>query len=94
VKTTLTDAKIVMHEPARLVRKGIIRYPRGAIIRYDVTNNGTRAYALKVWDTVTRVMKPGGHDSFLVNWNYRGRYVYRTLFRGKPLGPKGLIEIY
>jgi hypothetical protein len=94
VKVTVTDKKLVVHEPAQFVRNGIIRYPRGAIIRYEATNKGTRAYAFKVWDSVTRVMRPRGNDSVLINWNYRGRFVYRTLFRGKPFGPKGVIEVY
>jgi hypothetical protein len=69
--------------------------PRGAVIRYAVTNKGTRPYVFKMWETVTSAIKPhGGHDSFLVNWNYRGRYLYETLYRGKPAGPHGFITIF
>jgi hypothetical protein len=95
VKVTLTNTSITIPKDRFSLHTTYPRLPRGAVIRYAVTNKGTRPYAFKMWDTVTTVLKPhGGRDSFLVNWNYRGRYEYETLFRGKPAGPHGFITIF
>jgi hypothetical protein len=28
-----------------------------------------------------------------VNWDYRGRFLYRTLYRGRPAGPHGSVTV-
>jgi hypothetical protein len=93
VKVLITDTKISIQKD-KFTRNGVSRLPRGAQIRYEMTNKGTKPYVLQIWTTKSGTMRPGGHDSFLINWNYRGRYVYRTLLRGRPAGPKGLIIIF
>lgn len=91
VNVTLTDAKI------RLSHKSdtsLTRLPRGAYIRYAITNRGTRRYVFKIWETKSGLVRPGGKDSLVINWNYRGRFAYLKLFHGKQVGPKGFITIY
>jgi hypothetical protein len=91
VNVTLTDTKI------RLSHKSdtsLTRMPRGAYIRYAIANRGTRRYVFRIWATQSSPLRPGGRDSLVVNWNYRGRFAYLKLFRGKPVGPKGYITIY
>jgi hypothetical protein len=92
-KVLITDTKISIQKDI-FTRNGVSRLPRGAVIRYEITNKGTKPYVLRIWHTTSRVMRPGGHDSFLINWNYRGRYLYLTLLRGRPAGPKGWIVIF
>jgi hypothetical protein len=93
VKVVVTDTKITIARD-RFTRNGVSRLPRGAQIRYSLTNKGTRPYAWRVWGASTPVMKPGGHESIFVNWQYRGTYRHELLFRGKPAGPKGRIVIF
>ncbi|MDP9337053.1 MAG: hypothetical protein M3Q30_27580 [Actinomycetota bacterium] len=93
VKVTLTDKTITIAKD-KFTRNGVSRLPRGAQIRYSVTNKGTRPYAWRVWGAATPVIKPGGRDSIFVNWQFRGTYRYELLFRGKPAGPKGHIVIF
>jgi hypothetical protein len=93
VKTVVTDKKIVIARD-QFTRHGIHRLPRGAQIRYAITNKGTRPYSLKVWETTSDVMKPGGHTAIFVNWLFRGTYRFFLLHRGRPVGPKGIIVIF
>jgi hypothetical protein len=93
VKVVLTDKAIaIAHD--KFTRNAQIRYPRGALIRYSVLNKGTHPYVFRVWGSNTAVIKPGARDSILINWNYRGRFAYEILLRGKPAGPKGSIIIF
>ena len=70
------------------------RYLRGAVIRYAVYNRGTRPYAFEIWGNATTPVAPGKKDTILVNWNTRGKFLYRTLYKHKPAGPKGYIVIF
>jgi hypothetical protein len=49
---------------------------------------------VRIWDNTTNVIRPGRFDTILLNWNYRGNYIYETLFHGKPVGPKGRVKIF
>ena len=91
---TLTNTAIVI--PPDKFSKGLKypRYPRGAAIQYKVINKGTRPYSEEIWDGKTTVIRPGHSDTILVNWNYRGVYLYKTLFNGKPAGPHGTVTIF
>jgi hypothetical protein len=94
VKTLVTDTHISISKD-KFTRHGVTRWPRGAQIRFEITNKGSKRYVLQIWSERTLPMRPhGGHDSMLVNWNYRGKYLYRTLVNGKPAGPKGWILIF
>ena len=93
VKTLVTDKKVEIARD-RFTRHGVSRLPRGAQIRYAITNKGTRPYALKVWETTSEVMKPGRHSAVFINWQFRGTYRYVLLYHGKPAGPKGIIVIF
>lgn len=93
IKVVLSDKSISIAKDL-FTRGTVARYPRGAIIRYVVTNKGSKPYVFKVWGTATGPIKPGGRDSLLVNWNYRGTYTYLTLYRGRPAGPRGRVEIF
>lgn len=93
VKVTVTDTTIKMPKD-RFTLHGVTRYPRGALIRYAVTNLGTRPYTFEIWGAKTLPIRPEHHDSILVAWNRRGTFVYRTLAGGRPAGPKGIIRIF
>jgi hypothetical protein len=85
-----------IHVPKdQFTKNGITRYPRGALIRYEFTNKGTKPYAVHVWGAETVVMKAnGGHATMLVNWQYRGEYHYWRVLRGKRLTPVGTVVIF
>jgi hypothetical protein len=78
----------------KFTRNGITRYPRGAEIRYEFTNKGTKPYAVFMWAADTLVMKPRGHQTIFVNWQYRGTYHYYRLLHGKRIAPVGTIIIF
>ena len=98
IKTTVTDTRVVLQRDRfntpRLTRRGTYRYPRGAQLRFAITNKGTRPYALKMWETTSPVMKPGGRNAIFVNWQFRGKYRYVVLYHGRPAGPEGVIVIF
>jgi hypothetical protein len=60
----------------------VAHYPRGAEVRYDVSNRGTRAYSLDILGSVTGRLAPGRQTTILVAWTHRGRFVFRALPRG------------
>jgi hypothetical protein len=79
----------------QFTRNGITRYPRGALIRYEFTNKGTKPYAVHMWAADTIVMKAhGGHATMLVNWQYRGDYHYWRILRGHRIAPIGTVIIF
>jgi|SRR5579862_3741741 len=83
-RLVLTDKTIDLSET---------RLPRGAMIRYTVINRGSRPYALQIGMARTLPIPPHGRVLLRVNWLYRGRFVYRTLYRGQPAGPHGLVSV-
>jgi hypothetical protein len=85
VPVLLTDKKIELTET---------RLRRGAIIRYQVVNHGSRPYAFQIWNARTRPIPPHGRTLIRVNWDYRGHFVYRTIYRGKPAGPQGSVNVF
>jgi hypothetical protein len=93
-----THPGIVYTIPAVLTDKTIklthAQVPRGTMIRYTVVNGGSRPYAFQIWKSKTRSIPPKGRALVRVNWDYRGRFVYRTLYRGKPAGPQGSVSVY
>lgn len=91
VNVTLTDNKIQLSHKSD---RSLTKLPRGAYIRYAITNRGTRRYVFRIWATQSAPVRPGRKDSLVINWNYRGRFAYLMLFRGRPVGPKGYITIY
>jgi hypothetical protein len=93
VKTTLTPTGATIAKD-KFTRNGNARYPRGAVIRYMITNRTSKRLVFQIWTVKTKPIAPGGHDSVLVNWNYRGRYVYRQLAGKTPLGATRYIRIF
>ena len=85
VPVLLTDKKIELTET---------RLPRGAMIRYTVVNHGSRPYAFQIWKARTRPLPPLGRARLFVYWDYRGHFVYRTIYRGKPAGPQGSVNVF
>ena len=84
VKVIITDTKItVAHD----------NYVHGAIILYRIQNRGSKPYAFEMFGTRTAVIPPGKRDTLLVTWNYQGKFLYQTLYKGQPAGPKGFIRI-
>src|ERR1700688_223583 len=58
IKTPVDDKGI--HIPKdKFTRNGVSRYPRGALIRYEFINKGTKPYAVRIWATETVVIRPG-----------------------------------
>ncbi len=94
VLKTVVDDKGIHIPKDRFTRNGITRYPRGALIRYELTNKGTKPYAVHIWAASTIVMRPGKHATMFVNWNYRGTFHYWRILRGKKISPVGTIVIY
>jgi hypothetical protein len=95
VKVTITNTAITIPKDKFSLHTKYPRLPRGAQIRYSVSNKGTRPVSFKMWATSTGVMKAKvGKDSFLINWNYRGKYLYEVLYKGKPTGLKGYVTIF
>jgi hypothetical protein len=94
VKMTLTNTAIIIPPDKFSIGLKYPRYPRGAAIQYKVTNKGSKPYSVQIWAGTTAVIRPGHTDSILLNWNYRGNYLYRTLYRGKPAGPHGYVTIF
>jgi hypothetical protein len=94
LKTRVDDQGV--HFPKdKFTRNGVTRYPRGAQIRYEFTNYGSKPYAVHVWGADTIVMKPhGGHASMFINWQYRGDYKYWRILHAKRLRPIGTIIIF
>jgi hypothetical protein len=93
VKTRVDDKGI--HIPKdQFTRNGVTRYPRGALIRYEFINKGTKPYAVRIWATETVVIKPGRQTVRLVNWAYRGDYTYARIYKGHQISPIGKIIIF
>ena len=92
-----TAPGIVYTVPAVLTDKAIdvteTEIPRGAVIRYLIVNRGSRPYAVQVSSVATHPIPPNGRARLEVIWNHRGRFVFRTLYRGKPAGPRRLISV-
>ena len=93
LKVPVDDKGIHMPKD-QFTRKGITRYPRGALIQYRFTNKGTKPYAVHIWAHDSVVMKPGGHATVFINWQYRGDYKYWRIFRGHRLSPVGTVIIF
>jgi hypothetical protein len=93
IKTPVDDKGI--HIPKdKFTRNGVTRYPRGALIRYEFINKGTKSYAVRIWATETVAIKPGRTEARLVNWAYRGDYTYARIYKGHQIGPIGKIIIF
>ena len=93
IKIKVTDRSVVIPRD-RFSIGNLTRYPRGAVLQYRITNLGSKPYVFQIWATTTAPIPPGKHDSFLINWNYRGKYHYATLLHGKPTGHGGTIIIF
>ncbi len=93
-----TRPSVVYTIPAVLTDKGIelthTQVPRGVMIRYTILNRGTRPYTFQIWKTKTGPIPPNGRARLRVNWDYRGRFLFRTLYRGKPAGPRGSVTVF
>lgn len=80
----ITDETVKVHV-RRHLWASTIRYRRGAEVRYEVVNRGTRAYALDILGSVTGRLAPGKRTSILVYWGRRGSFVFRASPRGARL---------
>jgi hypothetical protein len=93
-----TAPGIVYTIPAVLTDKEIelthTQVPRGVMIRYTILNRGTRPYTFQIWKATTGPIPPKGSARLRVNWDYRGRFFFRTLYRGKPAGPRGSVTVF
>ena len=84
-------SRLVIYDNAVKVRirrntwAATIHYLRGAEVRYEVTNRGTRAFSLNILGSVTGRLAPGKRTSILVYWGRRGSFVFRALPRGAQL---------
>lgn len=87
VPVTLLDTRIVLKEK---------RYPRDAVISYQVKNLGLKLHAFSVGQLTTRALKPRQRAILLVVFDVRGRIPYRSPVRadhGK-IGMSGYITVY
>jgi hypothetical protein len=59
-------------------------YVRGAIIRYHVTNKGSKPYGWVVQGVpLPKALRPGQTSKILINWWRRGKFVAASTSRGK-----------
>jgi hypothetical protein len=84
IKTTLLPSGVVIAKDRFTRKDGTPSWPRGATIRYSITNRTKKTLALKLWIATTKPIAPGGHTNVLINWIYRGRFLYQEL-EGKKL---------
>jgi hypothetical protein len=80
-KLVITD-RSVMVRVRRNTWSSVVHYRRGAEVRYDVSNHGTRAYSLDILGSVTGRLAPRRQTTMLVFWSHRGRFVFRALPKG------------
>jgi hypothetical protein len=78
----ITDHAILVRNRRRRW-SSTVRYFRGAEVRYEVTNRGTRTYSLDILGSVTGPLTPGHRTSILVYWPRRGSFT----FHARPTGP-------
>jgi hypothetical protein len=62
-----------------------LRYVRGAEVRYEIVNRGTRRFSLNILGSTTGVLAPGRRTSILVAWTHRGRFVFHASPNGARL---------
>jgi hypothetical protein len=95
VLKTVVDDKGVHIPKDKFTKNGVTRYPRGALIRYEFVNKGSKTYSVHMWYFDSDRMRPGGHASLLVNWTYRGTFRYwRITVSKKQLKPLGTVIIF
>jgi hypothetical protein len=94
VLKTIVDDKGVHIPKDKYTKNGVTRYPRGALIRYEFVNKGTKTYSVRMWFFKTVAMKPRGQSSQLVNWNYRGEFHYSRLSGGRQIKPVGTVVVF
>jgi hypothetical protein len=77
----ITDNSVKVH-----VRRDLwaetLHYQRGAEVRYEVLNRGSRAFGLNILGSTTGMLRPGRRTSILVYWGRRGSFVFRASPRG------------
>jgi hypothetical protein len=86
IKTTMLPSGVVIAKDRFTRKDGTPRWPRGATIRYSITNKTKETLALKIWIATTKPIAPGGHTFVVINWIYRGRYLYQELHGTKLVG--------
>jgi hypothetical protein len=86
IKTTMLPSGVVMAKDRFTRKDGTPSWPRGASIRYSITNKTKKTLALKLWIAKTKPISPGGHVNVLINWIYRGRFLYQELDGKKLVG--------
>jgi hypothetical protein len=79
IKTTLLPTGVVLAKDRFTRKDGTPSWPRGATIRYSITNKTKRTLALRLWIAKTKPIPPGGHTNVVINWIYRGRFLYQEL---------------
>lgn len=77
----ITDTTVKVHI-RRQTWATTLHYRRGAEVRYEVMNRGTRAYSLNILGSVTGHVRPKGRTSILVYWGTRGTFHFRALPHG------------
>jgi hypothetical protein len=92
VKATMLRSGVVIGRDRFTRKDGTPSWPRGATIRYSITNKTSKPLALKLWIAKTKPIPPGGHTNILINWIYRGRFLYQELDGKKLVGePRYLV---
>jgi hypothetical protein len=68
--------------------------PRGVTIRYTIVNRGTRPYTFQIGRSNAGPIPPNRRAQLSINWDHRGRFLFRTLYRGRPAGPRGSVTVF
>jgi hypothetical protein len=92
IKTTMLPSGVTISSDRFTLKNGTPSWPRGATIRYSITNKTRKTLALKLWIAKTKPIPPGGHIYVTINWIYRGRFLYQELDGKKLVGaPRYLV---
>jgi hypothetical protein len=86
IKTTMLPAGVTIASDRFTLKNGTPSWPRGATIRYSITNKTKHTLRLKLWIAKTKPIPPGGHVYVTINWIYRGRFLYQELDGKKLVG--------
>lgn len=89
-KLIITNEKILIGRTRRTMTDRVQRSPRGAFVRYEVRNRGTRPFLLNILCSSTGTLSPGQGAPILIGWTRRGNFTFRAV----PGGPRMRVVVY
>ncbi len=86
----ITNDKILIGRTRLTMTDRVQRYPRGALVRYEVRNLSSHPVRLTILGSSTGTLTPGRGAPILVAWNERGDFTFRAV----PSGPRMHVVVY